>query len=196
MKWDDANGIGRFDCKPYGLYGQDYWDKYVRYAATPLGEQLTELRIALVAKWVALSAVVDIGIGSGQFVAARGPGTWGYDVNPIGIRWLLDRGIWWDPYFIEAPYVTCWDSLEHMDRPQLLLERVKVGVFVSTPIFRDKIHALKSKHFRPDEHYWYFTRDGLVAWMQKHGFGLIEENRMEEGCGREDIGTFLFTRKR
>jgi len=193
--WDQEQGIGWCDGKPGGRYNKDYWNEYVRRAGTPMGEELTARRIALVGKWLPVGQiVVDIGIGCGQFVETRGPGTWGYDVNPHGVRWLLDRDSWWDPWFIEVNYATCWDSLEHMDRPDLFLQRVTHGVFVSIPIFRDKLHALQSKHFKPDEHFWYFTRDGLVRWMAAKGFELREENRMEEELGREDIGTFYFER--
>jgi hypothetical protein len=44
--------------------------------------------------------VLDVGIGSGQFVETR-PDTWGYDVNPEGIAWLKAGGRWanlYDPF--------------------------------------------------------------------------------------------------
>ena len=196
MTWDEALQVGRCVDESVDLpklYGMGYWDEYVRRSATPMGKDITRCRIKLVDKWATPHGrVVDIGIGSGQFVETRGSGTWGYDVNPLGIRWLLDRGLWWDPWFRATPNATTWDSLEHMDRPELLLQRVQLRLFVSIPIFRDKAHALGSKHWKPGEHVWFFTRDGLVRWMKTWGFGLLEENRMEEALGRQDIGTFVF----
>ena len=194
MVWND--GIGRCESPSPAVYDSAYWNEYVRRAATPMGEELTRRRISLANKWAsAHGRVVDIGIGSGQFVECRGPGTWGYDVNPVAIRWLLERGLWWDPWFRMVPNACCWDSLEHMDRPELFVQRVMLTLLVSVPIFRDKAHALGSKHFKPGEHIWYFTREGLVRWMETWGFRLLEENRMEEELGREDIGTFVFSRR-
>jgi hypothetical protein len=81
-----------------------------------------------------------------------------------------------------------------MIRPEAFLRCVRGMVFVSIPIFTDLDHIKRSKHYRPNEHLWYFTREGLVKWMHGHGFGLAEENRMETDLGREDIGTFVFHR--
>lgn len=195
LLWWKAKGVGFYPVVNRGVYDHHYFEKYEGYAKTPMGELLTRKRIELVTKYIGAAPVVDIGIGCGQFVEMRGRiTTCGYDVNPRGIRWLLDRGLWCDPYASEPDHVTCWDSLEHMKRPWSFLECVGSTVFVSLPIFRDEEHVVSSKHFRPDEHFWYFTRDGFVHWMSQEGFLLVEENRMEEDAGREDIGTFVFNR--
>ena len=68
-------------------------------------------------------------------------------------------------------------------------------LFMSLPVFNDVDHVLRSKHFKPDEHFWYFTRDGLVAAMLMCGFKLVAESDVESELGREDIGTFAFRRE-
>lgn len=190
--WWPSKAMGFYPISKNGVYDKPYFEKYVAYSKTPMGLALTQARIDLVERHVASALITDVGIGCGQFVEARGRNTSGYDVNLEGIRWLLDRGLWSDPYCYDLENVTCWDSLEHMRRPWQLLECVRSHVFLSIPIFADIEHLGRSKHFRPDEHYWYFTRDGLVRWMASQGFELLEENRMEEQLGREDIGTFVF----
>jgi len=90
--------------------------------------------------------------------------------------------------------MTLWDVLEHIPNYQLLLANVREWLFVSLPIFRDAEHVLRSKHFRPTEHCWYFTRDGLVYAMKQCGFELVAESTFETDLGREDIGTFAFQR--
>jgi hypothetical protein len=55
--------------------------------------------------------------------------------------------------------------------------------------------VLRSKHFRPTEHCWYFTRPGLVFAMKLCGFVLVSESNIETELGREDIGTFAFRRE-
>jgi hypothetical protein len=56
------------------------------------------------------------------------------------------------------------------------------------------MHIAQSRHFKPGEHYWYFTTAGLIAWFWKLGFTCREANSMETMAGREDIGTFVFQR--
>jgi hypothetical protein len=77
---------------------------------------------------------------------------------------------------------------------QSLLANVREWVFLSLPIFRDAEHALGSKHFRPDEHCWYFSLEGLVFAMKTCGFELVTHSRIESELGREGIGTFAFKR--
>lgn len=195
MTWWDGKGFGFYPVSPQGVYGKEYFDRYVLQSKSSIGASLTRARIDLVEKYAGSDPIVDIGIGSGQFIQARGLNTFGYDVNPIAIRWLLDKGLWFDPYFINPQHASTWDSLEHMRVPSEFVGRIREILFISIPIFIDADHAMRSKHFRPDEHYWYFTRDGLVTWMGHQGFRLLEENKMETKIGREDIGSFVFKRR-
>ncbi len=195
LVWNESEGFGFYPVEPGNPYDKAYFEKYIAYTKTPMGIALTNARVSLVQRFAGEDRVVDIGIGCGHFIETRGPGiTTGYDVNPEAIRWLLDRGLWSDPYFKDPLNITCFDSLEHMSRPERLVERVARYVFLSIPIFEGPDHVLRSKHFRKDEHFWYYTRDGLVRWMGALGFTLREENRMEVELGREDIGTFVFKR--
>jgi hypothetical protein len=192
--WNEKDGIGYLPAEVNGQYGKEYFDKYVCYRASEIAGALMKVRADLVARYCGKSAVVDIGIGSGHFVEARGGETYGYDVNPYGIRWLLDRELWFDPFAKSPDVVTCWDSLEHMERPDLFVDRVRQLMFVSVPIFDGLEHVLRSKHFKPGEHLWYWTRHGFLLWMAERGFRCVEENQMERQLGREDIGTFVFSR--
>ena len=144
------------------------------------------------------SALVDVGIGSGAFIElrrSRGRTTYGYDVNPIGIAWLEQRSLLVDPHLVSFDAVTLWDVLEHIPDFQSLLANVRKWAFMSLPIFHDVEHVLRSKHFKPDEHCWYFTRDGLAFAMKRCGFVLDSESNIETELGREDIGTFAFARE-
>lgn len=192
--WYEELGYGYFPVELRGQYDQAYFDKYQTYRTNSVADALMKARVDLVQKYCGDDPVVDIGIGSGHFIDARGGKTFGYDVNPAGIRWLLDKGLWFDPFAQSPDNVTCWDSLEHMQRPDLFLDRVKRFFFTSIPVFEDAKHVLRSKHFRPDEHLWYWTRGGFVRWMTERGFSFLEENRMECALGREDIWTFVFAR--
>lgn len=193
--WSETDGRGFYPVRLDQQYDQAYWDRYVSMTDTEVGRKLNAARAALVNKHIGMSHIVDIGIGSGGFIAARPGPTSGYDVNIAGIRWLLARGLWFDPYFKNPENAACWDSLEHVRYPDDLVRRVDGFLFVSIPIFTDRAHVLRSKHFRPDEHFHYFTEDGFVMYMRLQGFGCLERNRMEVELGREDIGTFVFRRQ-
>lgn len=175
------------------VYDREYFDKYVGYAQTEMGRRILARRLDLVSQFVPPSIVVDVGIGSGAFVEAAE--CWGYDVGAPMIEWLKKRGSWRNVFADPVLHVTCWDSLEHIANPLQLVKNVGYYLFVSLPIFSGREHALRSKHFRPDEHYWYFTDAGIRLFFRRAGFRCVEVNRMEEDCGREDIGTYVFKRK-
>lgn len=192
--WYSELGYGCYPVELNGQYGQAYFENYQNYKSSHIADALMLARVNLVKKYCEDDLVVDVGIGSGHFIDTRKAKTYGYDVNPFGIRWLIDRGLWFDPFAKSPVAVTCWDTLEHMEHPDLFLDRVKRLFFTSIPVFSDAQHVLRSKHFKPNEHIWYWTRDGFIRWMQARGFSCLEENRMECVLGREDIGTFVFSR--
>jgi hypothetical protein len=193
LHWFGGKGYAFYPVEIKSQYDAAYFNNYVSRENTTIGRALTKARINLVEKHVGNDLVVDIGIGSGHFIRERGPArTKGYDVNEVAIRWLLENDLWHDPYFKGQMNMTCWDSLEHMRKPEHFLEGIGNMIFVSIPIFRDLRHILASKHFKTDEHFWYFTHDGFIRWMHNLNFLLMESNRMESDIGREDIGSFVF----
>lgn len=196
LKWWPSVGIGYYPVIA-GLepYNQAYFDRFARDAKTELGRALMQARVNFVEQHFR-GTLIDVGIGCGAFIELRSRrrSTYGYDVNPAGLQWLAERKILVDPYLVSFDAMTMWDVLEHIVDFAPLLANVRQWLFLSLPIFRDFEHALNSKHFRPDEHVWYFSRDGLIYAMNKSGFEFVSENSMESELGREDIGTFAFKR--
>jgi hypothetical protein len=176
-------------------YDAEYFDKYVGYQNTERGRLITEARMEFVARHYD-GSLLDVGIGSGHFVASRDK-TYGFDINPKGIQWLKERGAYGDLETGEFSAYTFFDSLEHIKDLNPLLDRMASGtkVFISIPIFDDMAHVLRSKHFRPDEHYWYFTGLGFVKFMAYHGFYVIDIDDFEIHLGREDIKSFAFIKR-
>ena len=196
LVWLPDIGVGYYPVTAQP-YDGSYWDKYRNLDRTPTGEKLTAARVALVRKYLKPKqdqqrVVVDVGIGGGRFVEEMD--CCGMDVNPAAVEWLYNHNKLVDPALIPVAALTFWDSLEHIHEPSGLLDNAREWVFVSCPIFDNIGHIKRSKHFKPEEHCWYFTRGGIEEFMQAHGFGLVEANRMEEEAGREDIGTFVFKR--
>jgi len=196
LVWIEEHQVGYFQVNA-PVYDQAYFDRYAAQADSPIGTALNEARCAIVSRhWG--GGVLDVGIGCGAFLMARAAEgiqtDKGYDINPAGIDWLQNLEIY-KPLHQGVAAATFWDSLEHMERPDLALAHVKTVAFVSLPIFRDAHHARYSKHFRPDEHYWYWTRAGFIWFADRCGFEVIEHNTMESLAGREDIETFVLSRR-
>lgn len=194
LKWTKRRWMGFLDIIPRA-YDEGYFDKYVHYKQTDTGKLITFSRIEFVNKHHE-GDLLDIGIGSGHFVESR-PNTYGFDINPKGIAWLMERGIFRDPEGHAFQAYSFFDSFEHIKDPSPILDSMKSGtrLFISIPIFKDQEHVLRSKHFRPDEHYWYFTAIGFIQYMLKHRFTLLDVDDFETRLGREDIISFAFIKR-
>lgn len=178
------------------LYDKRYFQSYVERDATKTGARLTSGRINLVRSAIGSwghDTMVDVGIGGGRFV--READCMGCDINPDAVDWLKGRDRWFDLERGHISIATFWDSLEHIVDARRMLFNVMDWVFVSTPIYKDMNHVLRSKHFKPGEHVYYWTRAGVAAYMEWHGFDLVKWSEFEQACGREDIESFAFKRR-
>lgn len=192
LQWLPELGVGWYPVTE-APYDEKYWERYIAMDNTPVGAQLTEARVDLVNSWVnSARTMVDIGIGGGRFV--REQKCHGFDINPKAIEWLKSKEAWLDPTVESVYAATFWDSLEHIHDPAPILENVDKYVFVSMPIYQHANHVLRSKHFRKDEHCWYFTRRGFKWFMEQYGFTCVAWSTMEQPM-REDIESFVFVRK-
>lgn len=195
--WDPESQTGFYPVNPeHAPYDQGYFDKYSEYAKTDLGRVLREGRFDLVSRHHQ-GELVDIGIGCGDFIAFRndaGQPTFGHDINLAGKEWLLERGIYRNPFQETVEAISLWDVLEHITFHDSLLERVRSWVFVSVPIFTGPENILSSKHFRRDEHCWYWTEKSIQDYMAAFGFATVEVSYFETEAGRESIASFAFRR--
>lgn len=192
--WSDEFGYGYYPVDNTGVYDDIYFDKYSLYERTGMGEKLNAARCDLARKYSGGGKIIDIGIGSGQFLKAMDAK--GYDVCPKAIDYLKSSGRWVDfqkEGAYDATLVTFFDSFEHEDDIEGLVRNcLGRTILMSIPIFKDKAHVLRSKHFRKDEHFHYFTEDGLIRFFNKYHYHLVYKSDMEVRLGREDIGTFVF----
>jgi SAM-dependent methyltransferase len=175
-------------------YDKNYFEDYVRKANTEIARNLNAGRTSITEKYC--KSVLDIGIGSGEFIKSSNIRVFGFDINPVAIRWLRQAKLYCDPYtsMPEIDGVTFWDSLEHIPDPGSLLSLIRQDcyVFVSIPIISDLLKVRQSKHYKPNEHLYYFTSSGIIEFMFKHKFDIIEISDQETKAGREDILTFVF----
>lgn len=208
---EDIGGGLRW-CEPLGLafqgdqtrsvaYDADYFAKHAAYEGSPINDRINAARVEMVQSRP--SRVLDVGIGSGTFLTKcqeHGIGVLGgCDVNPAAVAWLESRGLFVDPYQRELPDEpitwTLWDVLEHLRSPHDLLDRIRVGdsLCMTVPIFHDlRREVFGSKHFRPDEHYYYVTPAGLIRWLSYYRLRLVSSNSLEADAGRESVASFVF----
>lgn len=191
--WDHIHGIGHSSVKPI-TYGQSYFYNYVERDKTAMGKALTRARVDFVNDNYPDKNMVDVGIGGGGFVRAMD--CYGFDVCEDVTDWLCFDGKFIDINQECVGSASFWDSLEHIPEPDKVLRNIKKYVFISMPIYRDKEHCLSSKHYKPGEHIWYFTHNGLIWYMEQQGFTLADYSSIETKLGREDIGSYAFKRVR
>lgn len=175
--------------------GVNYFDHYQAFEGAPIGKAIHAGRVAMVNKYAGEECpVLDVGIGSGEFILAR-PNTFGTDINPKAVEWLKKNARYGER-FDEYPAFTFWDVLEHVDVPNNYFKRMPDGcyLFTSLPIFTDLDKIRESKHYKPGEHFYYWTEKGFIEWMAMRRFRLLAVERFEIEAGRESILSFAFKR--
>ena len=175
-------------------YGEDYFEKCRGYEGQEIADRINAGRIAFVLRHFGPGRMLDVGVGSGEFIKRR-PHTFGIDVNPAAVRWLREAGRLADNLDCFGAY-SFWDVLEHVPTPEDYLRHcyLRSFVFLSMPIMPSLDRIRESKHYRPGEHLYYWTERGLVEWMAWHGFVLLEASDFETRAGRESITSFAFRR--
>jgi hypothetical protein len=175
-------------------YNGDYWNKCAGYEDSEIALKISKGRIEFVDRHYS-GEVLDIGVGCGEFIKKRN-GTYGYDINPKAVEWLLECGLYRD-CFSDFDAFTMWDVLEHVETPEQYFINIRPAsfLFLSLPIFGDLAKIRESKHYRPGEHLYYWTRDGLIEWMLLHKFELCGHSDFETQAGRESIESFAFRKR-
>jgi len=203
------------------IYNESYSENFERISDCARGRALNSARREFVERHH-VEGIIDIGVGSGAFMSeweaggversgceAMGTDTilrngtaYGFDVADIAVNRLLNKNRFVDPReFVNGDGVvipreicalTMWDSIEHMEDPNEFLKCNHEWIFLSTPIYEGAEHCIRSHHYKPGEHIWYFTERGLIGYMLDHGYEMIERSRFEERFGRKDIGSYAF----
>lgn len=173
------------------IYNHEYFEKYIDLARTHMGIQLNNARVAFTRKNYKGGSVCDVGVGGLAFCTSYVSD--GYDINPFAERALKTLGLFGDPYINNYECLTMWDVIEHIDDPRALVANSNT-IVLSTPIYDGFDHIVRSKHFKPDEHLWYFTNAGLEYFMNTLGFKIVDKSDIETVLGRDKIGSYCFKR--
>lgn len=177
-------------------YDAPYYAKCAGYDGSEIAEQINAGRIAMVGRHVGQNRIVDVGIGSGEFIRKR-PNTFGHDVNPVAMEWLKRNDLWTNRLEGFAG-VSMWDVIEHVETPETYFRQIPLGghLFCSLPIMRGLGSIRASKHYRPNEHIYYFEEHGFLGWMELHGFQCLETATFEIDAGRDSIFSYALRRYR
>ena len=197
--WFNDKGVGFYPVKDT-WYDDRYFEASIENSLSPIAEELNKFRARIVDKYLEGKLVLDFGTGCGVYLTYR-ENTVGYDICPKAIEDLKRTGNYFDYYRnglddsgIEG--ITFFDVIEHLRHPESVLDFVTGQfIFISLPIFRDRDHVLGSKHFKINEHFWYYTDHAFRAFMEANGFELIEVTDEETTIGREDIFTYVYRKK-
>jgi hypothetical protein len=176
-------------------YDQSYFDNYIHRKGSEIAIKLNKSRVVFSHQFC--KVLLDVGIGSGEFIESSHAKMYGFDINPVAVEWLKARNIYVDPYVSQPDEIegwTMWDTLEHIPEPQELFVHVRSGqyLFISLPIFENILTVRQSKHYKPNEHYYYFTSTGFIRFMTDSGFELEAMSDNETLAGRESIYAYAF----
>lgn len=166
-------------------YDINYWDLMLKQNSST-AEMISKIRWDFVNK-INPRIVLDYGSGPGWFRAFRPPGV---EVDTFDIAPWPQTGINHDAYDL----ITFWDVIEHFeDLDKQLLSKLEMTRFVAgtTPILPEGQDIKRWKHFKPGEHYQYFTEKGLIDYFIKNGFQLLKTG-YPENPPRVNIISFLF----
>ena len=168
------------------LYDIKYYEGMLRnYSAT--AEMISHIRWEFVSQ-VSPKFVLDYGCGVGWFRAFRPESV---VVDTYDIADFVQTGIQREFYDL----VCFWDVLEHIpnfETIEAVLESTTY-IAITIPIKPEKQVLNTWKHFKPNEHLHYFTKESVQDMFSKVGFYSVKDGQPE--CPpRVDICSFLFER--
>jgi len=167
-------------------YNLEYLENLIRLQSKT-AQDIAERRWA----WISdldPKTVLDYGCGAGWFRAFRTNGAWvdSYDIGPYA-----QTGIRRKNYDV----VCFFDVLEHMKTLEEVSGVVVMAKYVAgtVPIIQDCRPLQTWKHYKPGEHFQYWSEAGFEAAMEAIGLVKIAHGWVE--CPpREDIMSFKYRR--
>jgi hypothetical protein len=196
--YDYQRGIAYEESSEVMVYSESYFAQYAKYEGSQISHDLNAFRVSLTHRYC--DSIIDIGIGSGEFLKNCRISCNGFDVNSVAEAWLKQQGLWADPYQEEWRWdgASLWDVIEHIPEPGRLFDRMPAGTyaFFTIPFFHSLDEVVSSKHYKPGgEHLRYFTREGFVIYMGDFGFDFLEESDAESKAGRCQVMSFAFRKR-
>jgi len=170
-------------------YNLNYWDKMIRQNS-PTAKEINKIRWNFI-KPVKPKSVLDYGSGCGFFRAFRPVGI---ECDTFDINNYPQSGINKEKYDL----VCFWDVIEHfkdLNEIFTVLEKVKAfNIAFTVPALQIDTVLELWKHYKPGEHFHYFSDDKWDNLFLEHGYKKIRSGYPE--CPpRSDIYSAIFKRK-
>ena len=191
----ECGHLWQHERKPFE-YGAAYLEGY----ETKPTEAMAYLRLGYIGGFIQSGRLLDVGYGDGAFVnAAKRAGfeAFGFDIapGPVNVPTVPTlSGVW--------RAVTCFDSLEHFPNPADVFTVRPELFFVTIPHLPEGStdETLKAwRHYKPDEHLHYFSRNSLRRLFFRFGYMLGEyapvEDLIRKGPTNPNTMTYVFERQ-
>lgn len=179
----------QFNVQPF-KYGGEYATAYNQRPAI----EMSWVRIAHLFRFARTGKILDIGYGNGEFIRQAlkaGYQAFGYDTHSdaTDLPVVKDTSGRWD-------IVTFFDSWEHIEDIGFI-DQIDAGLFVVTvpnlPPLADEAFIRIWKHYKPNEHLHYFTRDSILRFLSRHGYTLLDVSDIEDVIRKPSGGPFSNT---
>jgi hypothetical protein len=169
------------------IYNIKYWDIMLRQNSET-AKMISDIRWNFV-KEINPKIVLDYGSGPGWF---RCYAPKGIEVDTFDTAPWPQTGLRHDRYDL----ITFWDVIEHfkdLDKElKILLHHANV-IALTVPIKPKRQDLSTWKHYKPNEHFQYFTDQSLDKILNDYGFQRIKYGNIE--CPpRTDITSYLYKR--
>lgn len=164
-------------------YDIDYAQKYDAYGT--LNSDISHLRLGYVLGTLGYvpKSILDVGYGNGAFLkvcTSLIENCYGFDISgfpvPAGAHFSAD---WLNE---QVDVATFFDSLEHFTDPYVIANCHAKYIIGSLPWFHNYSDEwfTQWKHYRPNEHLWYFNPYSLANFAHTIGYELINFSNVED----------------
>ena len=181
-------------------YDEQYKQKYVGRERTDTGVRLNLSRLGILAEFTPVQGVhLDFGGGVGTVCAYARPYFDSYVVDTeYTHKHPLAKVV--SPLVTKVDTLTLFDVLEHFASPlellqQLVKKHTPSTIIISSPYVCPRQNTVSFLnnfiHFKPKEHYWLFSAEGLTRLLNKLGYAVESFRYNEETLRKSQVITVV-----
>lgn len=205
----EVNGVAHELCSKTGLIrqlspsGYNYTLEYAARQGTTIEMAYLRLGVLLTAlgfDYVAAAKVLEVGPGNGTLLNVlkkHCDEAFGFDVAPTEFSTISRTAATSTPWDL---LVAC-DVIEHFRNVDDLFQYKFEHALITVPCLPDDLSEMANwRHFKPDEHLWYFTKTSFWNWITARGYDVIfcdsPEDTIRTRWNKEKPNTITFVIKR
>lgn len=181
-----------------------YTLEYAQAQSTTI--EMSYLRISLLASIMGYDAfaaarVLELGPGAGTLMNTlkkHCASVDGFDVVPSPHSTVSET----DSLRSKWDLLIACDVIEHMPDSESFFDYDFEWAYISIPAMPADVEKMSTwRHFKPDQHLWYFTRPDFCRWVERHGYEIKYSGHTEDLIRRRwddnepNISNFVIRRK-